>query len=173
MPSTADSLHASEGRFPTAGPPADQLRFLLRYAALAPSVLNTQPWRFAVGGEEAHLYADRSRQLRALDPTGRELVVSCGAALFHLRVAARHFGFEGAAVPFPSPEDPDHLATFRLADPRPPGERDHRLFRAIGLRRTNRDTFAAGAGPDDAGAALETAARTAGARRARQTRAAG
>lgn len=155
---------ASEGRFPRDGSRAEQLRFLLQYAVLAPSVLNTQPWRFTVEDGAVRLYADRARQLRALDPSGRELTISCGAALFHLRVAARHFGFEPAVTPFPSPSDPDHLATLTLGETRPPAERDHRLFRAIGLRRTNRDVFAETPVPAKDVAVLETAARTEGAR---------
>jgi hypothetical protein len=51
-------------------------------ASLAPSVHNTQPWRFVVRPTVLELHADSDRQLRALDPTGRQLVISCGCALF-------------------------------------------------------------------------------------------
>ena len=62
-----------------------------------------------------HLYADRSRQLQELDPHGRELTMSCGAALLSLRVAAKHVGWETEVFPFPVPSAPDFLAavTFR------------------------------------------------------------
>ena len=71
---------------------SDQLWFLLHYAVLAPSTHNTQPWRFAVlESEGIALYADYSRRMPVIDPGNRELVISLGAALFNLRVAAAHF----------------------------------------------------------------------------------
>jgi nitroreductase len=153
-----------ESAFPRDGGPDDRLRFLVHYAVLAPSVLNTQPWRFAVEGGVLRLYADRRRQLPHLDPTGRELTVSCGAALSHLRVASRHFGYAAAVRPFPVPGEPDLLAAVALDAPYVPAEADHRLFRAIGLRRTNRQPFAETPVPAAATAALETVARAEGAR---------
>lgn len=119
--------------------PAD-LDALIAHAVRAPSVLNTQPWRFVVDGAAVLLVADRGRQLRALDPHGRELTISCGAALYYLRVAARHAGWEPTVLPFPVEADPDVLAavTFGPA-PRPDG--DDRPFRALALRRTNRRPF--------------------------------
>jgi len=56
-------------------------------ASLAPSVHNTQPWHFVVRPEVLELHDESDRQLRALDPTGRQLVISCGCALFNARVA--------------------------------------------------------------------------------------
>lgn len=150
--------------FPSDGDPADQLRFLLHYAALAPSVLNTQPWRFAVERDLVRLYADRSRQLRHVDPDGRELTVSCGAALLNLRVAARHFGCGTEAYPFPVADHPEILAALILHGAVAPSDEDERLFRAITRRRTNRHPFAEGDVPGDLVAALEGAAREEGVR---------
>jgi hypothetical protein len=70
-----------------------QLRFLLRYAILAPSTRNTQPWRFTVTGNVVELYADLDLQLPVADPEARELYLSLGCALENLLVAAEHFGF--------------------------------------------------------------------------------
>lgn len=56
-------------------------------ASLAPSVHNTQPWHFVVRPDVLELHDESDRQLRALDPTGRQLVISCGCALFNARVA--------------------------------------------------------------------------------------
>jgi len=76
----------SEGAAPRAVPvPADQVDFLIATAARAPSVHNTQPWRFRVGEFAIELYADMGRKLRT-DPLGREMLISCGAALFGLRL---------------------------------------------------------------------------------------
>jgi hypothetical protein len=58
-------------------------------ATLAPSLHNSQPWRFRLMGEAVEVYADRHRQLEVLDPDGRELMVSVGAAVFTLRLALR------------------------------------------------------------------------------------
>ena len=70
-------------RFPDAG----TIRTVLALASRAPSVHNTQPWRWLVGAESLHLYADAERQLPNTDPDGRDLIVSCGAALNHCVVA--------------------------------------------------------------------------------------
>ena len=67
--------------------PADRACFLLNYAVLAPSRLNTQPWLFSVTSREISLYADRRRGLAVADPDDRELTMACGAALDHLKVA--------------------------------------------------------------------------------------
>ncbi|WP_243663734.1 nitroreductase family protein [Rhodothermus marinus] len=89
-----DPWQVAEHDFPRYATPEAQLRFLLNYAVLAPSVHNTQPWRFRVVGSEVELYADRTRALAVADPEDRQLIMSCGAALFHLQVAMRHFGYQ-------------------------------------------------------------------------------
>jgi hypothetical protein len=122
--------------------PADMLRFALRYAVLAPSSHNTQPWRFIVDGETVTLNADRLRALPVADPYDRELIISCGAALFNLRVALSHFGLAYEIAPFPSSADPDMLARVRLV---PGGRVDTTLaplFGAIIARVTTRLPFA-------------------------------
>ena len=164
LPLPNDPRDVAEADFPRDGTPADRLRFLLNYAVLAPSLLNSQPWRFVVEADAVRLYADRRRQLRVLDPEGRALTVSCGAALFHLRVAARHFGYAPAVEVLPAPEEPDLLATVALSGPHAPGEADRRLFRAIALRHTNRLPFAATPVPPEDTAALVAAARAEGVR---------
>ncbi len=165
LPSPSDGPRAVvDAHFPADGPREAQLRFLINYAVLAPSVFNTQPWRFRLDGEVLHLVADRSRQMTALDPEGRELVVSCGAALFHLRVAARHFGLEPAVETFPDRSDPDHLAAVSIAGPHRPTDDDAVLFRGLSLRHTNRRAFAETPVPFEAAWALERAAHQEGAR---------
>ncbi len=146
-----------------AAPPTDaEIDRMIGHAVWAPSVLNTQPWHFIVDRGAVHLYADRSRQLRTLDPRGRELTMSCGAALLYLRVAAAHEGWEAEVLPFPIASAPDFLAaaTFRRAT-RPVG--DHRLFRALALRRTNRRSFLDAPIPPTAVGGLVAAAASEGA----------
>src|SRR5215468_1426738 len=80
---------ASQWRVPI---PAGQAGYLIATAARAPSVHNTQPWRFRVGEYVIELYADPGRKLR-VDRAGREMLISCGAALFGLRLAVRSLGY--------------------------------------------------------------------------------
>jgi hypothetical protein len=61
---------------------------------LAPSSHNTQPWLFKIVDNSIELYADRTRALPVVDPEARELTISCGAALYHLIVTIKYFGFE-------------------------------------------------------------------------------
>ena len=69
-----------EADFPAGGSEADLLRFVLRYAVLAPSSHNSQPWLFYVEGNAVEIYADRARRLPVVDPDDRELVMSWCAA---------------------------------------------------------------------------------------------
>lgn len=151
-----------ETDFPVAGTPAEKLHFLLNYAVLAPSVHNTQPWLFKIDDDAVELYADRTRALPVIDPDDRELTISCGAALFHLCIAIRHFGYAGAVATLPDPDDPDLLARIQLGNTRD-AAREQALFDAIGKRRTNRQTFEQRAVPDTILMALQQAARAAGA----------
>ncbi len=131
----------SENEYPHLGSPADKLRFMLRYAVLAPSNHNTQPWLFQVHGNSVELYADRARALRVTDPDDRQLLISCGCALFQLRVAVWHFGHLDCTRLLPSPSDPDLLARLSLGDEDSPTPKQEALFAAIPKRRTNRQLF--------------------------------
>ena len=75
-------------------------------AARAPSVHNTQPWRFRTSGDVIELHADPDRILKQIDPAGRELMISCGAALFGLRLGLRQLGCVPAVELWPDPEQP-------------------------------------------------------------------
>jgi hypothetical protein len=70
----------------------DCCQALLDAAVWAPSVHNTQPWWFGTRGSRVTLHADTDRRLEVADPNGREMLISCGAALYTLRLAARHLG---------------------------------------------------------------------------------
>ena len=71
---------------------AAQASYLIEVARRAPSLHNTQPWRFTVSGDAIELYPDARRQLH-VDPDGREMIISCGAALYGLRLAVRSLGY--------------------------------------------------------------------------------
>ena len=102
-----------EADFPRKGPPETRAWFALRYATLAPSSHNSQPWRFMVDGDTISLLADRTRSLPVVDPYDRELLISCGAALLNLRAALAHFGHGFAINLFPTELEPDLLARVR------------------------------------------------------------
>jgi hypothetical protein len=113
------------------------IRGLVELATRAPSVHNTQPWRWCVDGERLSLFADTSRQLRYADPDGRDLVISCGAALHHLQVAAAAAGWRASIRRMPNPYNDTQLATISF---RPePATPDVVLTRdALTKRRTDR-----------------------------------
>ncbi len=133
-------VHAID-EFPLAGTPAAKLRAVLKYAVLAPSGHNTQPWLFRICEDAIVLYADLSRALPVVDPNDRELIMSCGAALFYLRAAIRHFGYEEEVETFPVCSFPELVAKIRLGSERLATAEDHALFAAIPHRRTNRLPF--------------------------------
>nr|WP_181775416.1 nitroreductase family protein [Amycolatopsis pittospori] len=120
---------------------SDQVNSVLRSAMLAPSIHNTQPWLFRCTGSGIELHADPRRILPVTDPDGRELVLSCGAALFTLRTAIHALGFHPATTLMPSRADPDLLAVVRPLADRTPDPKVTRLARAIPRRRTNRRPF--------------------------------
>lgn len=162
-PHAAWDVHTAAGDFPADGLAAEQLRFLLRYATLAPSVHNTQPWRFRLAGEAVTLLADRSRQLPAADPEARELLISCGAALYHLRLALRRHGLRDDVCYWPEPAEPEAVARVQLGEPVTPAAEDALLFAAIAARRTARTPLEERRPAPAVVAALRAAARAEGA----------
>jgi hypothetical protein len=94
-----------------------------------------------VSDGEVELRADRTRGLPVVDPEDRALVISCGAALFYLRVAMRHFGYEDEVEILPDPDDPDLLARVRSRADHEEAEEERALFEAIPKRRSNRRPF--------------------------------
>lgn len=131
----------SSSEFPYDGTASDKLEFLMKYAVLAPSGHNTQPWRFVISGAKLDFYGDFSRAMPVADPQNRELVMSVGAALLNLRVAIRNFGYTAMTELCPDPGKPDWLARLELCGRAPSGRTDHKLFKAIPDRRTNRMPF--------------------------------
>ena len=153
-----DPWSVEPAHFPRAGSRRDQMKFLLNYAVLAPSVYNTQPWRFRTAGDTVELYADRSRMLAVSDPHGRQLIISCGAALLHLRMSMAYFGFEPVVKTFPQVDIPDLLASIKIGPERESTPQERRLFESIKRRRTQREEFGGNSVPADLLRALEDAA---------------
>ena len=139
--SAPDPWSIAPAEYPRDHGDADQLAFAARYAALAPSSHNAQPWFFHLRREWIELVADRQRSLPVSDPEDRELVIGCGAALFHFCVAVEFFGHQPDVRPLPDIDDPDLLAAVRLGLPTTPSTEVQRLFAAIPKRHTNRRPF--------------------------------
>jgi nitroreductase len=119
---------------------ATHLQWAAHMALRAPSVWNTQPWRWRVLEDSIELWADRERHLVTADPDGLLLTVSCGTALHHLRTALAASGDEVIVERLPDPAVPDLLARVTLRWPRVPIEDDvdYARFAAIARRRTDR-----------------------------------
>lgn len=110
-------------------------------AALAPSIHNTQPWRFVITRGSLELHADPDRRLRVLDPRGRQLMISCGCALFNVRVALAAAGYDAVVDRFPDPAQPNLLARVTLPAETSQDSPIGHLNAAIDQRRTNRRPF--------------------------------
>jgi hypothetical protein len=144
---------------PTGPDLAQVIRRAAVRATLAPSVHNTQPWRFTLGPGTLEVFADWTRQLRLLDPRGRQMLISCGCAVFNARVSIAAAGYTARVEPFPDPARPTLVARLTVtearADDLPIGELDG----LIEARHSNRGAFADEPVPDEVIAALVEAAR--------------
>jgi hypothetical protein len=122
-------------------------RRLIELAITAPSVHNTQPWTWRIDGSVIELSADMSRRLVVEDPLGRSLVISCGAALHQLQVAAYALGWSTIVHRMPNESDPTLLA--RVTLDRRDGSIDNRAIATLLERRTDRRRFTSWPVPDE------------------------
>jgi nitroreductase len=115
----------------------EQVHAVLIAATAAPSLHNSQPWRFRCTPGAIELYADTARAVSGTDPDHRDLLLACGAALLNLRLAIRALGVHPAVQLLPDPNRPDLLAIVRMQGHSPAGSVDRRLAEAIARHRTN------------------------------------
>lgn len=143
---------------------ATALRRAAVRATLAPSVHNTQPWRLYLRAEQLRLQIDRSRQLKVLDPTSRQMTISCGCALMNARVSLAADNVGVTIARFPDSAQKDLLASITTVDGVPSEEAElAELDRVLELRQTNRRRFSDDEVPESVLELLEKAASTEGA----------
>ena len=143
--------------------PARLMERIVEIATRAPSVHNTQPWRWRATGHTLELYADPAYLLPETDPEGRNLTISCGAALHHAQVAAGALGWAAEVVRLPDPDQPDLLARLDLSPAAPPAAAVEALD-ALDRRATDRRRFTAWPVPEERLAHLARIANEWGAR---------
>jgi hypothetical protein len=136
-----NNVQIDDADFPRRSNRIAQFNFLTRYAMLAPSSHNAQPWKFATKNYRLLLLVDRSRQLAVADSDRRELHISMGCALENLLIAAAHFGYACEVEYFPEPENGDLVARIGLVKSDGASLHHPELFEAITQRRTNRQPY--------------------------------
>lgn len=128
--------------------PLAVLHRIVEGATRAPSVHNTQPWRWRAADRTLDLLADPRRRLAATDPEGRNMVISCGAALHHAQVVAAALGWPPVVTRHPDPARPDLLARLVLA-PGVPAPGGSELLDTVEQRCTDRRRFTSWPVPDE------------------------
>jgi Nitroreductase family len=123
------------------GTPEEVARFAVAAAVWSPSVHNTQPWRFRAQPGEISLSADADRRLTVADPAGREMMISCGAALFTTRLALRFLGYVPDVSVLPDPDRPMLVARISWQEQVPAAGYEQELYGQIASRRTHRGGF--------------------------------
>jgi hypothetical protein len=136
--------------------------YLISTAARAPSVHNSQPWQFRVTEDAVELWCDPQRKVAA-DPIGREMLISCGAALFGLRLAVRSLGYQPVVDLLPDRSRLRLIARVGVAEAAPMNPLEQRMLAAVPHRHTHRGPFSPGPLPDGLLAGLQNDALTEGA----------
>jgi len=135
-----DPWKINEKDFPKDGTARDKMMFLLRYAILAPSTHNTQPWKFHIENSKIQFFADKERWLKIADPGQRESHISVGCALENLLIAADHFGYDANLAHFPEKKREDFVAEVSFSVSKKT-KMLNAIFDAITKRHTNHKVY--------------------------------
>ena len=136
------SWDVDEDNFPIKGKTSEKLRFLLNYARSASLDNNNQLRSFTIVDDFIELRVENTSTSPVADVDRRELIISCGAALFNLRIAIRHFGYRDLVEVFPKPDNPNLLARIGFGSRRIVNLEENFLFRAIFKRCSKQACFA-------------------------------
>jgi hypothetical protein len=142
MDDRLDAWNLKEEDYPLDGKSEDKLKFLLRYAILAPSGPNSQPWKLRLEGNMISVLADFKRALPNVDPDNRTLYMSNGCFITNLLVAAEHFGFGYDMKYLPDGTEGDRTALIKFEEDGKT-KRFPDLFDMIVKRHTNRMPYEA------------------------------
>jgi hypothetical protein len=129
--SASSHWNISETDFPANGTPRQKLGYALKYAMLAPTEMNWPPWEFRLADEHLDLFARKEGDLEGIDPEGRDLMISCGAALLYLKLALKHFGCLGRVELFPDLGQPTLAARIHHGFGRERDAQERLLFEAM------------------------------------------
>ena len=146
-----------------ATPPLDDVRTAVALASTAPSVHNSQPWRFTWDGTHLDVREERSRAVPVLDPTGRERLLSIGAAVRTARLGFAELGWATTTTLLPDGEQGDVLARLVADGRRAVTPEEHELALAAPRRATDRDPYDTRPVPAGVVAAMTAAAEAEGA----------
>ncbi len=125
-------------------PGSDTIRAAIDLARRAPSLHNTQPWRFVLDRTETlRLLLDGSRSARSADPDGRQALIGNGAILDHVQMAADALGWRSRVTAFPDPNHPSVLATLAFEPAALISDGQRSRAEAIDRRATHRLPMAA------------------------------
>src|SRR5215218_2663460 len=141
----------------------DRLSAAVALAVRAPSLHNSQPWRFQRVGDTVEVFADLKRQLPVADPTGRGVRLACGAAIMNLRLAFSVQGWQSSVAILPDRARPNVLARVTPGIARPASPEETALAAAIPRRHSQRAPFLDSAVPTAYQAQLVEAAQREGA----------
>jgi hypothetical protein len=122
-------------------PQGIDLTACVRAAILAPSIHNSQPWRFHIRPDGVDVYADWQRRLEVIDPDGRQLLISVGAAIFNLGLAIHQSGRTSSVRSQPAGGESRLVASVDVGGPAPSNPTLDELANVMPLRHTNRLPF--------------------------------
>jgi nitroreductase len=119
----------------------EQLESAVHAATQAPSILNCQPWLFRVAGDVIDVFAVPERSPQVVDPDGREVFLSLGAAIMNLRLQLLWLGRDPHVELLPEPGERTHVARVRLGGAAQISALELPLQAAIAVRRSSRQPF--------------------------------
>ncbi len=145
----------------------ETLTAIVATAVRAPSMHNTQPWRFRlvpgqpdrIEGAVIEVWSDDSRRLPVADPTGWAVRIACGAALLGVRLGVAVLDHRAEVTVLPDPARPALAGLVRVGPRHRATPYERELHAAIGKRRTNRYPFSETPPAPDVPAKLVAAAR--------------
>jgi nitroreductase len=141
MKTNYKSWYLKVENFPDTGPLQKKLEFLVRFAVLAPSAHNTQPWSFSINNNSIFVFINNERALKESDPVWRQVIISLGCAIQNILIAADYYGFQCFVDYFPNKDNRNLVAKINFIDSNILKNDFSHLIFSILKRRTNRNKY--------------------------------